>query len=376
MNRTQFSNLLKVQAIKPSRRIRIKDIAEKAKVSIGTVDRVIHNRGEVNTDTRDKILKILEELDYHPNILASTLASKKTHQFAVLIPESPSPEVYWNQPLQGIERASNELQQYGIIINLYQFSQSDPDSFKSKTNEILSSKPEGVVMTPFFSRESGEFVQKLRTNLIPFVFIDSSLANCNQLSFIGQNSFQSGMLAAKLFDFSLSPNSCILVIHFGKELDNQNHPKQRELGFRNYFDERPDNNPSISTIEIDTTAVDNLAEVLDRELARFSQIDGIFVTNSQVFRVAEYLVSRKMQHIRLVGHDLIPQNADFLRTGVIDFLLCQRPEEQGYKAVQTLFQHLLLKKQVKVDNYTSIDIVTKENLDYYKEFNQSNYGSN
>lgn len=331
----------------------------------------------MNPDTRDKILKILEELDYQPNILASTLASKKTHQFAVLIPESPAPEAYWSLPLQGIERAANELLQYGVIINLHQFSQSDPNSFKSKTTEILNTKPEGVVMAPFFSRESGEFVEKLKAHHIPFVFIDSSMTNSNQISFIGQNSFQSGMLAAKLFDFSLQTGAKILVVHFGKELSNQNHPKQRERGFYSYFNDKQNgNDKSISTIEIDTVEVINLFDVLDTELAKFGDISGIFVTNSQVYRIADYLIARNIQRIRLIGYDLIPQNAEFLKNGVIDFLLCQRPEEQGYKAVQTLFQHILLKQQVKVDNYISIDIVTKENLDYYNEFNQSNYGSN
>ena len=80
--------------------------------------------------------------------------------------------------------------------------------------------------------------------------------------------------------------------------------------------------------------------------------------------------------VRLIGHDLVRKNAEFMRAGVVDFLICQRPEEQGHQAIQTLFDHIILKKQVRTDNYTSIDIVTKENLDYYKEFNLSNYGTN
>ena len=60
-----------------TKNIRILDIAKKAGVSIGTVDRVLHQRGEVSEETREKILKIIREFDYRPNILASTLASKK-----------------------------------------------------------------------------------------------------------------------------------------------------------------------------------------------------------------------------------------------------------------------------------------------------------
>ncbi|MFW5657196.1 MAG: LacI family DNA-binding transcriptional regulator, partial [Bacteroidota bacterium] len=72
--------------IKNTKKIRIKDIAQLAGVSIGTVDRVIHNRGEVSEKTREKILNIVKEMNFEPDILASTLASKKTFRFAVLFP--------------------------------------------------------------------------------------------------------------------------------------------------------------------------------------------------------------------------------------------------------------------------------------------------
>jgi len=70
--------------------------------------------------------------------------------------------------------------------------------------------------------------------------------------------------------------------------------------------------------------------------------------------------------IRVIGHDLITENIEFLNKGIVDFLICQRPEEQGYRAIITLFDHLVLKKAVNNENYTSIDIITKENLNYYK----------
>ena len=64
---------------------RIKDIALKAGVSIGTVDRVLHKRGEVSDGTKVKIQKIIDELDYRPNLLASSLASKKSVLIACLL---------------------------------------------------------------------------------------------------------------------------------------------------------------------------------------------------------------------------------------------------------------------------------------------------
>ena len=56
-------------------KIRIKDIAELAGVSEGTVDRVLHNRGEVSAKSREMVEKVLTEINYSPNLIARSLAS-------------------------------------------------------------------------------------------------------------------------------------------------------------------------------------------------------------------------------------------------------------------------------------------------------------
>lgn len=61
--------------------IRIVDIAKMAGVSVGTVDRVIHNRGRVSEENRKKVQAILEMVHYQPNLMARSLASKKQYHF-------------------------------------------------------------------------------------------------------------------------------------------------------------------------------------------------------------------------------------------------------------------------------------------------------
>lgn len=58
-------------------RTTIKMIAERAGVSIGTVDRVLHDRPYVKAEVRERVLQVLEELDYHPNRMASALANQR-----------------------------------------------------------------------------------------------------------------------------------------------------------------------------------------------------------------------------------------------------------------------------------------------------------
>ncbi len=304
-------------------------------------------------------------MGYQPNLLASTLASKKTFTFALLVPEPVSAESYWSKPITGVKKAFDEIHQYGVQIAIYQFKQNDPAMFKNEAELIIESKPDGVVLAPFFSRESKEFIEKLKERSIPYVFIDSNIKECEQLSYIGQNSFQSGTLAAKLLDYSTPKDSTILILHFAKQLDNMNHLVQREKGFYEYFN-RNEVHRTLITKEIADPTEEGAEKVLTDLLQTTPDIKGIFVTNSQVYYLARILEKLGMTGIKVIGHDLIKENIGFLNKSTIDFLICQRPEEQGYNAIIALFDHLVLKKEVKAENYTSIDIITKENLDYYR----------
>ncbi len=353
--------------VEQNSQIRIKDIATQANVSIGTVDRVLHNRGEVAEKTRKKVLEIIKELNYEPNIIASALASKKTICFATLFPQPPSPEGYWNKPMAGVNKRIAELKQYGVIAQNFTFSQVDASDFERQAEKIVQADPDGVILAPFFSRESKKFVGLLNERKIPFVFIDSEIKNAGQISYVGQDSYQSGRLAAKLLGLTAQGNQPIWVVHFAKAMDNQNHLVMREKGFYEWFGL---NQPQriLKTLEI------NNAECCDWELTIKEEFNkglpaGIFVTNSKVFLMAGFLKKNQIQNIRLIGHDLLDENRKSLLDNSVDFLICQRPEEQGYNAINKLFQHVLLKKKVKSENYTPIDIVTKENVEYYKDFN-------
>ena len=66
-------------------RITIKDIAERAGVSSGTVDRVLHNRPNVSKKALAKVKAALAELNYEPNAYASALASNRRYEFICLI---------------------------------------------------------------------------------------------------------------------------------------------------------------------------------------------------------------------------------------------------------------------------------------------------
>lgn len=326
----------------------------------------MHNRGEVAEATKKKILKIVSELNYQPNILASTLASKKSALFATLFPEPPSPDGYWNKPVVGVQKRVTELRQYGIQVQPFTFSQTDPKSFAENARKVVELKPDGVVFAPFYKKESTVFINQLKELNIPFVFIDSEIKNAGQLGYIGQNSYQSGLVSGKLLDLIL-PEGNVLVIHFAKEMDNQNHLVQREKGFYDWYFKNKRDIHQLFTLEVPDTSDEKWMEGVV-EMIRCKNIKGIFVTNSRVFNVGRLIEKHQLFELKVIGHDLLKENVVYLKKDIVHFLICQRPEEQGYNAINKIFRYVVQKRITARENYTSIDIVTKENVDYYKEF--------
>ena len=266
----------------------------------------------------------------------------------------------------GVKKRINELRPYGVQIEHFTFNQLNSKSFVKEAEKIIELQPDGVVLAPFFKKESGQLIEKLKGNDIPFVFIDSEIKNAGQISYIGQNSYQSGFVSAKLLDFTLRSGN-ILVIHFAKEMDNQNHLVQREKGFYDWFKNSNKENHKIFTLEVSDTETDAWMGKVKTEIES-KNIKGIFVTNSKVFYIGRLVEKYNLKYLKIIGHDLLKENTDFLKKDIVHFLICQRPEEQGYNAVNKLFRHVVQKRKVPAENYTSIDIVIKENVDYYNEF--------
>lgn len=348
---------------KDSELIGVKEIARRANVSIGTVDRVIHDRKGVSQNTKDKINAIIKELDYQPNIFARRLASKKQVIFAVLIPKTSQETNYWEAPLLGIDQAAHEISPYGITLQRYLYDLNDKSSFMEQIKLIDLSLVQGVLLAPSFIDESVHFIKKLEKRKIPYVFINSDIQGNNSLSYFGPDLYQSGYLSAHLMKYLVKKEDEILIVNISQEIDNQHHLLRKEQGFRNYFaDKKLDN--VIQKIDIKQTDYTYVSNSLQKVLQNHN-IVAVFVTNSRVSTVAKYLKKAGGKSRVLIGFDYTKENLSFLKEGDIDFLICQKPREQGYKGLMALYQFVVHAKTGEKNNFMPIDIITSENCDFY-----------
>jgi LacI family transcriptional regulator len=342
----------------------IKEIARRANVSIATVDRVIHKRTGVSIKTRDKINKIISDLDYQPNLLARRLASRKTIRIATLIPKISGESSFWEAPLRGIEQAESELRQMGIFIEKHFFDQEDNVSFINQSRLLLKNKPDGILMAPSFVEEAIEFTNLCRQQHIPYVFINSDIPQSKSLCYIGPDLYRSGYLAGNLISYLIADEHEILIVNVTKENEDRHHLVRKEEGLRAYFSDHGRSN-EIRTVDINQFDAQSIENILSSRLQEFKNIRVIFVTNSRVSAIANYLKSMKRE-VLLVGYDFLKENIQYLNEGVIDFLICQKPVEQAYRGVMSLYQHLVLTSTVEDIYFMPIDIITKENYAYYR----------
>lgn len=342
----------------------IKEIAKLAGVSLGTVDRVIHDRGKVSPKAKKKILEILDRVDYRPNVYARGLVLNRSFTIAALIPAYEKGE-YWELPHLGIEKAAQDLKQFGITLKLYRFDQNLSESFVNEAEKVIALKPDGVILAPVINFEAVRWVKKLQHLKIPFTLIDSNISESGALCFIGQDAYQSGKLAAKLLKSEIKGTGSISIISI-KNNENHNKTLQKRIeGFKDYFLES-DVIDHIRLREFDVNQRSKDWKKVLRDSCSVKDTAGIFVPSSKVHYVAEMIETLKLK-IQLVGNDLIERNIFYLEKGTINYVIGQRPEDQGYISLDAFYKVLVLKQKVQKENYLPLDIVTRENLKYYND---------
>lgn len=433
------------------------EIAGLAGVSIGTVDRVMNNRGRVSPDTAKRVRKAVSELGYTKNIFASTLKRGKEYTFGIIMPKETYEASYWKLPAKGIRLAQKELERYPMDTAFYYYDLLDEASFLKQTRQALKDGMDGLVIVPSAVKHPEVIIPYL-DDACPYTFLDSLIPGTSPLGYVGQNAFDSGYLAARLMSLLTGIHDADKHLK-GESEGITNDPQKlfatwstftgssniqdRVQGFSAFFRERfspgafagSSASSSAGSSSGDHTeqssspaafgespfssipATGNISEIrkLRRSetigniqllhhtfnpaasteeleagasafLAEHPDLSGIFVSNCYVFpfsravSAAESTVSAKSVSsasaekkekregsLPIIGYDLIPENVEGLKDGTISFIINQRPFEQGYTSILSLFKNIVLQQPLREQIFMPIDIVTRENVDYYTQ---------
>ncbi|XMO85409.1 substrate-binding domain-containing protein [Algibacter sp. AS12] len=344
--------------------ITIKDIAKEAKVSEGTVDRVLHNRGGVSKKTEAKIKKILKHHDFSVNPIASALAMKNKYFIATLIPEHNDLDLFWKSPYLGVLKAAEDVKSFGVQVTNFSYNQYDPKSYLDTFNALIEGKPTAVIMVPNFSAETKKIVNQLEALNIPYLFVNIDIDGFNNIGFVGQDSYNAGYIAGKLMHLSLPKPSAFLIIQARHNITKNNAVSNRIKGFNDYFTK---NNVDSTT---QTLKIENLGsstetkQKINSYLKIHPEIKGVFVPSSRIYIVVNSIEDDYLKKLEFIGFDNTPQNIACLLNDSVSFLISQKPFDQGYEAIRLLTEYLLKNEITNPKHYVPIDILIKENVKY------------
>lgn len=338
----------------------IKDIAELAGVSKGTVDRVLHKRGKVSADAFEKVNAILSEINYEPNFIARNLKNNKIYTICVVVPD-PEIDPYWLPCINGITDAINEYKAFNLSIKTFYFNPESTKSFLRINETVLDLSPDAVLLAPFFQKEAINMVEKFNIAGIIVNTFNNQIDSKAIKSFVGQDLYRSGRVAARLLD-SLYDKGKLAIVHIDESYKNAIHMQEKERGFRDYFSKKENSDFIITTLKLKHP---NFESNFTDFLIENPNLTGIFVTTSKAHQIAKIIFDAKQYNIGIIGYDLIGENIAYLNQGTIDFLIHQNPKRQAYLGITHLAEYFIFDKEIPEMTLLPIDIINSENADYY-----------
>lgn len=143
----------------------IKDIARQLNISISTVSRAIRNASDVNKETKQAVLALVEELNYQPNQLALSLRNKQTHTIGVIVPNL---DYVLSMMVRGIDEVALEA---GYTVMICQSNESFGREILN-TRRLLESLVDGFIVSVSSETKNFDHIKKIQEKEIPLVIFD------------------------------------------------------------------------------------------------------------------------------------------------------------------------------------------------------------
>jgi LacI family transcriptional regulator len=338
-----------------------------AGVSKGTVDRVLHNRGNVSEKARLAVKEVLEKVDYKPNIHISAISLKRRYKIIVTTPEI-SIGAYWESIHNGIRHAMQEYENVKIDLQVFTYNQYDIYSCRQTFEKIAEFDMDALIIGPTFPEETIHLCKRMDEKEIPYVFVDSTIDSTSPLAFFSADHYVCGYMMAKLITSIIPSHTNIAIFQAVRTGDKSaNTTILRKKGFTDFLEQNGFLN-LILTIPFSVTSPEDNEMYLSRLFKTHKEVPAIVVLNSRGNYIADYIEANHIKGVKMVCMDLTAANVEALKKGQIDYLIGQEPEYQGFCAMKTLLEHLIIKEPVTKENYVQLDIITRENVAFYKHF--------
>lgn len=339
--------------------VTIRQIAAVAGVSRGTVDRVLHGRPGVNPEIAMHVRHIADDLGFEPNLAGKILAARKQPiKIGCFLPSIGN--VFFEDVVAGFRDAEAAYSDFGLSVEVKEVKGFEPGEHIAAIQRLVENGCAALCVSTVDIPEIRACINGLVESGVPVVAVNTDLTKTKRLCYVGCNYLQGGSTAAGLLALT-APEKLELLIVTGS-LNIRGH-NQRIQGFSRTLRKKGVSYHLVDIFE----SLDNdehAYEMTLRALRAHPEINCIYITAAGVAGVCRAVTELGLQRkLRVLCHDDIAATRQLVRDGVIDFTIGQEPHEQGYRAIQLLFDHFMSDKHTRPADYiTNTVIVIKENL--------------
>jgi LacI family transcriptional regulator len=347
-----ISNLMKNTPQTPG----IKDIARELGISIGTVDRALHERTGVSPKTKERVRQMAERLGYRPNLAAQALKLNRRIEIGVVLPKEIS---HFFDPLRAGIRAAADAT-VGVHINVVfheypRLGQGDAEMLESQLKE----RYDGIIFTPGNPRKLDPIIRRLTDHGTAMICVSSDAPGSGRIGLISAHAYTSGALAAELLSHKLSRKTHVATVT--GELTTVDHAEKLR-GFAAtlaMFAPHLTLLPAVESHERPKEAYRQTLALLRGE----GRPQGLYISTANSVPVLQALEEEGLLgKIQVVTTDLFQQLVPLIETGKILATLYQRPFTQGKVAFESLITYLLEDKKTSPMIRLAPHIIFRSNL--------------
>jgi DNA-binding LacI/PurR family transcriptional regulator len=275
-------------------KVTISDVAKKANVSKSTVSRIINGNLDQNTEeTVQRVLKVIEDLDYRPNASARSLKSTKTNIIGIILSNLQNP--FWTNVLEGVEDTCQSHGYHLMIFNSNDKAEMEEHHFHSFDTRQL----DGMIVNP--TLKNIELYEKSIQKGFPFVAINRKIYGMEVNTITANN-----VLGAKLAVEQILSTGKKKIAIFVYPPEGISPRLERLTGYREALKE--------NGMEVDSSLIQIIKEhkgevkaAVQRLLGRTNPPDAIFSTNNlmtlEIIEGIKELHLRIPEDVALIGYD-------------------------------------------------------------------------
>ena len=322
-------------------RATIKMIAEQAGVSIGTVDRVLHDRPYVKAEVRERVLRVMEELDYRPNQMASALATSGTaRRLAVVQPEW---DPYVGEAMdRGVARFREARRDYNVTVDIHNYAQGDTETCLKQMDQVVENGTQGIALCASDCGAVRAKLEDLKARRVPVVTFNSDIPGGARLCYVGEDAHRAGRIAGEIAAKFLRPGEPLLLVYAGPAYAGHKAradgflERLGELGFR-----REDCRIAATHNDYGETL-----EAVTAALEAEPDLRYVYMANLSVPACVEAIRRcGRTGRVHVLSHDSGPEIRQFLKEGLVDFTIDQNLVYQSYQSLDLLFRAVAERKQ-------------------------------